>query len=233
MVKMVDKYRHELKFICSEAELMLIESRIRTIMKVDEHTDENGEYLIRSVYFDDIYKNCFYDNENGVDPREKYRIRVYNRSSERIMLEKKSKKRGMTGKEACQIDMKLCEGLLQGHRMTLGQKHTLLDEFIREYNERLFEPVMLGEYLRKPYVYPLGNVRVTFDRNISASSYVTGLFDEWIPKVNVLPTGRHVLEVKYDDYLPDVLANIINTNHMQQTTFSKFYLGCGAIEGRI
>ena len=220
-----DKYRHELKYICSELELRIVEQKLRAVMQPDSHADENGEYLIRSVYFDDYQRNRFFENEDGVDPREKFRIRAYNCFDGRISLEKKIKSHTMTGKKSCLIDRQTCMKMLSGQpiRDHLGQ-HPLLDEWIR--------PVMLGEYVRKPYVYRLGNVRVTFDRNISASYQAQAFFEPHISRIAVLPTGYHVLEVKYDDFLPDVIYRLIDSGHMRQTTFSKFYLGCKAIGGK-
>ena len=97
----------------------------------------------------------------------------------------------------------------------------------------MLRPVMLGEYVRKPYIYPLGNVRITFDRNISACVRPRDIFERQVSRIAVLPTGYHVLEVKYDDFLPDVIYQLIDSGHMRQTTFSKFYLGCKAIGGKI
>lgn len=227
-----DRYRHELKFICPNAELELLERRLVSVMAPDSHANSGGEYVIRSVYFDDYRHSCFYDNEDGVDPRQKFRIRIYNRSAERISLEKKRKQRGMTGKQSCRIDRDTCERMLRGEALTdcLG-RHPLLDEWIVLRQRSLYRPVMLGEYVRKPFVYRLGNVRVTFDRNICASTQVTRLFDAQMSRVAVLPQGYHVLEVKYDDYLPDVIRNLVDNRHLRQTTFSKFYLGCKAMGG--
>jgi len=86
-----DRYRHELKYICSDLELRIVEQKLRAVMKPDPYADENGEYLIRSVYFDDYQRSRFFENEDGVDPREKFRIRAYNCSDARICLEKKIK----------------------------------------------------------------------------------------------------------------------------------------------
>ena len=72
------KYRHELKYICSDLELRIVEQKLRAVMKPDPYADKNGEYLIRSVYFDDYQRSRFFENEDGVDPREKFRIRAYN-----------------------------------------------------------------------------------------------------------------------------------------------------------
>ena len=228
------QYRHELKYICDDAELRVIERKLLCVMKPDSHADANGEYLIRSVYFDDYRRSCFYENEDGVDPRAKFRLRSYNYDDGRISLEKKRKNRGMTGKDSCLVDRETCESMLAGRsiRHLLG-KHQLLDEWILKSETQLLRPVMLGEYVRKPFVYRLGNVRITFDRNISASYQVQRMFDREISRVSVLPTGYHILEVKYDNYLPDVIYQLIENGHLQQTTFSKFYLGCNAIGGMV
>ena len=233
-VRAEDKYRHELKYICSELELKVIERKLDVVMRPDMHADANGEYLIRSVYFDDYQRNRFYENEDGVDPREKFRIRIYNYSDERISLEKKIKNNTMTGKKSCAIDRETCMRMIRGEpiRDRLGQ-HPLLDEWIIQRDTGRLRPVMLGEYVRKPFVYRLGNVRITFDRNICASPHVLDLFSPEVSRVSVLPTGYHVLEVKYDDFLPDVIYQLIDSGHMQQSTFSKFYLGCRAIGGKI
>ena len=193
------KYRHELKYICSETQLRVIERKIQAVMRPDAHADGNGEYLIRSVYFDDYMRSSFYSNEDGTDPRAKFRVRIYNCSDGRISLEKKRKNRGMTGKDSCPLDRETCMRMLRG-------------EPIRDR---------------------LGNVRITFDRNICASPQVESIFDPNISRVAVLPTGYHVLEVKYDDFLPDIIYQLIDDGHMVHSTFSKFYLGLKAMGGRI
>ena len=229
-----DKYRHELKYICSDLELRIIEQKLKAVMKPDPHADKNGEYLIRSVYFDDYQRSRFFENEDGVDPREKFRIRAYNLSDAHISLEKKIKSHGMTGKRNCLIDRETCMRMLAGESISdrLGQ-HPLLDEWIVQRETAGLRPVMLGEYVRKPYIYPAGNVRITFDRYISASYKVRDIFEARTSRIAVLPTGYHVLEVKFDDFLPDVIYQLIDNGHMRQTTFSKFYLGCRAIGGKI
>lgn len=229
-----EKYRHELKYIVDEAELRVVERKLQRLLTPDPYADANGEYVIRSVYFDDYMRSCFYCNEDGTDPREKFRIRSYDYSTKRIFLEKKRKRRTMTGKDSCPLDEETCRRMLAGDVLgdCLG-RHPLLDEWIVARRTRLLRPVMLGEYVRKPYIYHLGNVRVTFDRHISASPQTGGLFEREISRVSVLPTGYHVLEVKYDDFLPDAVYQLIENGHMQQTTFSKFFLGCKALGGKI
>ena len=85
-------------------------------------------------------------------------------------------------------------------------------------------PVVIVEYDRIPYVYPNGNVRVTLDTNIAFSSAVGCFLDAQIPKSLVMPLGQQLLEVKYDEYLPDFLYRSLQLPSLQQTAFSKYYL---------
>ena len=84
------KYRHELKYLVDERDLILLENRLKTVMKTDRHC-ENGVYEIRSVYFDDYKDSALNQNLMGISPRFKYRIRIYNGEKSYIRLEKKIK----------------------------------------------------------------------------------------------------------------------------------------------
>ena len=227
-------FRHELKFICSDSQLAIIESQIKAVLEPDPNAGRDGKYIIRSLYFDDIYDTCFRENEQGIDPRSKFRIRTYNYSRDRISLEKKSKKKGMTRKDICIISPEILEKMQNGEDMSLYlNQDPVLDEWILLNRQRLFKPRMLGEYVRTPYVYKPGNVRITFDRNIVAARPDLDMFEKNIPRVAVMKNNRHVLEVKYDGFLPDFIEKLISSHHLQQTNFSKFYLGCKALDGRL
>ena len=93
------KYRHELKYVCTEAQLAMIQARIHHLIPLDKHAGESGMYQIRSLYFDDYYDRCYYENENGTDYREKFRIRTYDNKTDEIHLECKSKVHGFTKKQ--------------------------------------------------------------------------------------------------------------------------------------
>ena len=84
-------FRHELKYNITDAQLALIRSRIDHLLPPDSHTGDTGAYTIRSLYFDDYDNRCFLENEDGTDPREKFRIRYYNEDLSFITLEKKLK----------------------------------------------------------------------------------------------------------------------------------------------
>ena len=82
----------------------MIETRLRGCLKPDAHTTTEGTYLVRSIYFDDFNDSFLRETINGTEPRYKWRIRAYNGSDKRIILEKKTKIYGMISKESLLLD---------------------------------------------------------------------------------------------------------------------------------
>ncbi len=218
------KYRNELKYLVSQGEIEMIRHRIQGIMQQDKHQIGDG-YNIRSLYFDDYDNSCMLENEAGVDERRKYRLRIYNHAASRISLEIKSKKRGFTNKRSCFIDQEHCQSYLEEELFTVSDNMPgVMKELEIERRLRLMKPACIVEYERTAYVYPLGNVRITFDKNISMSFQTKQFLEENIMLRPVLPSGQHILEVKYDDFLPDYIAQVLETEFLQRTAFSKYYL---------
>lgn len=218
-------YRHELKYPISAAQMPLLKTRITGLMRPDPHVGADGIYNIRSLYFDDYYNRYYYENENGTDPRMKFRIRIYNHSSEKITLECKRKERGKTLKTACPLTAEQTRMLMQGKTFPIQDAdHPLLRQLLLEMRIHMLRPVVIVEYDRIPYVYKNGNVRVTFDTNISSSSDVSRFLDDYLPKRPIMPAGQHLMEVKFDEYLPDSIYRNLNLGSLRQTAFSKYYL---------
>ena len=217
--------RHEFKYICTETMLAAVQGRISGMMRPDDHTNEQGRYDIRSLYFDDIYGSCYLENENGTDPREKFRIRIYNGSAERISLELKQKERGKTRKLSCAITQEQCRSLMRGEPLPNSTEYPpLLQKLLVQMRTRLLRPSVIVEYSRTPFVYQDGNVRITLDRNISASMAFDRFLEKEMPKRPIMEAGMHILEVKYDEFLPDPIHNALQMGNLQYTSFSKFYL---------
>lgn len=215
------KYRNELKYVCSEGELQMVLARIRPICRPDPHVGAQGVYSIRSIYFDSYDNRCYFENENGCDPREKFRIRIYNASDHRITLECKRKERTMTSKVSCLLSKEQFSMILEGRLPESAVDSGLLRKFLSQQDLR---PKVIVAYERTPFVYAPGNVRITLDRNIGSTTNISGFFDPYLPLRPVLPTGQHVLEVKYDEFLPDFLYEAMSLGSLRQTAFSKYYL---------
>ncbi len=217
-------FRNELKYLCTETQLQMIQARIRLLCPPDMHADRDGIYHIRSIYFDDPQNRCYYENENGIDPREKFRIRIYNASDRKITLECKRKERSMTQKRSCPLSMEQYRKIMDGSLSEQDLDSGLLREFYVHMTRDKFRPKVIAAYDRTPFVYSAGNVRITFDRNIGSSTDFDHFFDPQLSMRPILPVGKHVLEVKFDGFLPNFLYSAMDLGSLQQTAFSKFYL---------
>lgn len=218
-------YRHEYKYPISDVEEKILTDRLKGVMQLDPHVGPTGKYLISSLYFDDINDTCFYENENGTDPREKFRIRIYNHSAERINLECKRKERSKTLKTSCRLTEEQVNTILAGGIVKCDENsHPLLRKFMLQQIDRKLQPKVIVNYERIPLVYKLGNVRVTFDSHLASSHYVEHFLDGDYITRPIMPIGKLLLEVKFDEYLPDYIYDALQLNNLTQTAFSKYYL---------
>ena len=227
------KYRNEWKYICSDWDLKLLESRLSSVLEKDKHSGKNGSYSVRSLYFDDYSNTCAKQNAAGLPERFKWRIRYYGGGgSKHIHLEYKHKSNGRGIKKSCKLTKEECEMLIRGETESLlwSTSEALLRKFCVAILNRRFEPKIIIDYDRVAFVEPITNVRITIDKNISASNefdkFLTGDYTKHMLQENNL----HVLEVKFDDILPSYLQNIINTNGRTQESFSKYYFGRKKLE---
>ncbi len=225
------EYRNEHKFICQQRQIEVLKARLGPVLRPDAH--QAGEsYRVRSLYFDDEDDSAFYDNDAGTDNRKKFRIRVYDRPEETIRLEIKYKKRGGTHKESCSLPRELCEDILAGRGLKWRADFPFpLQELYRQIGLNGLRPRVIVEYERSAYVCRAGNVRVTFDRNIACSERIGMFLQDAIPLFPILPPNVHLLEVKYDEFIPDYILQLLETGELTRTTFSKYYLACLAQKG--
>lgn len=221
------RYRHEYKYILSQAQILMEDAKINTIAELDSYVGEQGYYNIRSLYFDDYENSCFMANENGIDNREKYRVRIYNGAKERIKLELKQKCHGMTLKRNCGISLQQCEMLMAGRVPSdIKEDQQVLWKLAYLMETRLMMPKIIVDYDRIPYVYRPddANVRITFDKNIKSINDTNTFLDLRVGGRGILPVGSALMEVKFDDFIPDEIYSLLQLNGLQVSTFSKYYL---------
>ncbi len=212
------EYRHELKFLVTEETLQRIRYRLMPLMIPDSHQGPEG-YTIRSLYFDDFADSAVADILAGVDDRAKYRIRIYDGKTSFIRLEKKSKRANMCKKESKELTVEECRQYMA------GVEHFMVPEMQAKH----MRPVCIVEYDRYAYTYPIGNVRITFDRNIRGSARIQDFLNEKINCVPALGTNQHILEIKYDEVLPQFIAESVDTGNLLQQSFSKYYYARKAV----
>lgn len=217
------KFRHETKHNITYSDYLAIRSRLKAIAKSDSNADENGCYLIRSLYFDNYNDKALREKMYGYNCREKFRIRYYNDDTSVMKLEKKSKINGLCNKISAAISKEEVERLIAGDFAFLAErKNPLFLELYMKMKEQCMKPRVIVEYLREPFIYGPGNVRITFDTKIKSGLYSKDFFNmEW-PKVDATESDQILMEVKYDAYLPEVIRMAIQVNERPRASFSKY-----------
>ncbi|MBQ9010619.1 MAG: polyphosphate polymerase domain-containing protein [Clostridia bacterium] len=215
------EYRHEIKHYITEADAVAIRQNLTAVASVDSHAGKNGCYCIRSLYFDDLSDTALWEKLDGVNERRKFRIRYYNDDLSYIMLECKMKRDNV----GCKLQQRLTEDELR--RIMAGDINwmatsgkPLLTVLYVEMKSRGLRPKCVVEYMRAPFVYAPGNVRVTIDWNIR-----TGPPAQFLdPRGLTLPVEDNpmILEVKWDDYLPGIIRKATALKGRRSTAFSKY-----------
>ena len=219
-------FRDENKYLISYPQEEYLRMHLAQLCESDSHTDERNRYNIRSLYFDDYEHSAYTDNARGVDNRTKYRIRMYNCDPSVIHLECKQKVNGKIHKDKASVTQEFCEKLLQdrGEELEYPTENPLINRFLFLYHTKQLRPRVIIEYEREPYVHPYGDVRITFDRDIVFSDEVEKFFEKDIFLQPILPVGQNLLEVKYTEFLPGFVKDLLDIKQMQRITFSKYYL---------
>ena len=213
--------RHELKYYINYSDFLQLRSRLLAVMKSDEHSESGEGYRVRSLYFDNYSDKALREKVDGINEREKFRIRFYKDMPTFIRLEKKSKKSGICYKQSAVITKEECENILNGHYEVLKQRnHPLLVEFYTKICNQHLRPKNIVDYKREAFVFAAGNVRVTFDYDIRSGMQVYTFLDPQIVTVPI--NGVIILEVKYDAFLPEIIRGMVALSGRQSSAFSKY-----------
>lgn len=221
-------YRHELKYVISDADAELLSIRLGAAMTPDPYAARTGGgYYIRSLYFDDPYDSAVGEKVAGVQYRDKWRIRIYNFSDRVIKLERKHKNGQFIKKDSLSLTRNQCEALIAGEfTFLLYINNPFAKEAYAALRTEGLRPKVIVDYYRQPFVFPLEDVRITLDRNIRTGYLSTDLFNAktvTYPATELL--GQCVLEVKYNNYLDPYIAQLIQLPASLKTAASK-YLFC-------
>lgn len=223
-MELCGKYRHELKYQVSTAEYYAIRQRLKAVMKPDPHTGPDGLYTIRSIYFDNEDDKALREKINGVQLREKWRIRYYNDDFSYLSLEKKIKHNDLCMKVDTRITEELCRAILDGnHEAMMESPLELVRELSCKMRYQRLKPRVLVSYVREPYIFSAGNVRITFDSQIRTSLYHRTFLEENVQDISATDhPGDMLMEVKYDAFLPSVIADLIQVGSLRVQAFSKY-----------
>lgn len=217
--------RCEIKLAISASDYHMLKMRLKHFMQLDANASPNGRYHIRSTYFDNFANKVLNEKKEGYLNRDKYRVRIYGLSSAVIHLERKSKRNNLTFKSKCTMSRQEFEMMRLGEIDWMeNDQRQLIRDLYREMQQYQLKPTTIVDYEREAYVYPYGNVRITFDSAVKTSVRNTDMFARHLPMVDVLEHNMVILEIKYDEYLPDVIKMLLQTVDTHPEAYSKYQL---------
>lgn len=214
-------FRHEWKYEINYMDFLTLRMRLAAVMQRDSHAVD-GKYEIRSLYFDTPSDRALREKLDGVNQREKFRIRLYNYDTSVIFLEKKSKWNNLCSKESAELTEEEVQKLLHGEIMWMKNTDRAL---CRELYDKMvgqgLRPKTIVDYTREPFVFAPGNVRVTLDYAIHTGLQCTDFLN---PQAVTVTAGedRILLEVKWDEYLPDIIREAVSLESRRAGAFSKY-----------
>ncbi len=215
------QYRHEWKHEISLADRMVLRARLAAVCRADGHA-VNGTYLVRSLYFDNPADKVLREKIDGVNRREKFRIRCYNGDLSLIRLEKKSKRGGLGTKETAELSAAEAQAVVDGELdWMMASGRPLVQELYHKMRTQGLRPRTTVDYTREPFVYGPGNVRVTLDYDIRTGLGCTDFLNS---SCVTIPAGgpAAVLEVKWDTFLPDLIRDAVQLEGRRASAFSKY-----------
>ncbi len=219
-----ERYRNEWKYLIDTAQKEYICKRLSPFLNLDKHAKDGG-YMIRSLYFDDYFNTAYEEKDAGVLRRKKYRIRIYNCSDASIKLERKKKFGSYIFKEAAKLTRDEVYKILEGdYEFLLKSDKELCREFYYECVSNVMRPRTIVDYDREPWILDEGTVRITFDMDVRAAIGSYDIFDPTLPALSCLEPGKCVMEVKYTEFLPGFVREILPDRASEFTAVSKYVL---------
>lgn len=225
-------WRHELKFFLSRADYAYARSILCELMCRDKYASA-GEYPLRNLYFDTIADESVVEKLDGIESRDKYRLRSYGAQYPWVKLERKRKRNDYVNKTSVVLSNDDARALVRGDYSMLLEHDTagarsLYFDFARQY----LRPVVLVDYMREPYTLPYNEIRVTFDTDISIS--VGGhlaMFDWGAETRHIQPQEVVIMEVKYNVCLPSWFQDVLSLESCTRAAIGKYAIArLGAME---
>ena len=215
------KFRHEYKHQINLADVYGLKTRLNAVAKHDSHAGDDGTYFVKSLYFDNYMDKALREKIDGVNKREKFRIRYYGTDTSFIRLEKKSKINGLCNKISCKITAEECQKIIDGDTQLMkDSEYELMRELYSKMKYQLLRPKCIVAYTRECFVYPPGNVRVTIDTNICGSNNTKEFLNPDLPFLQTYHEA--ILEVKWDEFLPQIIRDCVQVKSRRSAAFSKY-----------
>ena len=196
--------------------------KLEKVLEVDR---SSSGYIVRSLYFDSIDDDDYYDKLNGEMNRKKIRMRIYESNPQVVKLEIKRKYDIHQEKSSLIINREVAEQLLEEkYDVLLDYNDEVANEIYTILKTGVYKPKVIIEYKRIAYKTNT-TTRITFDYEIKESHDIDNFFNDNINYYDVISRKDVVLEVKFDRYLEPYISNILAKYQSLNSSVSKYVLG--------
>lgn len=214
--------RHEQKYVIPYEEMLNLRTKFEKLLTVDR--DPNG-YMVRSLYFDSVDDEDYYDKLGGEANRKKIRLRIYDTTSDYVKLEIKAKMDVHQLKESLIINKKIASELIKGnYGVLLSIDSDTAKKIYTIMATGYYRPKVIIEYDRIAYLTTT-TTRITFDFNVRRSYDFDNFFNDKINYLKVTDGKDVILEVKFDRFLEPYITMILNNKVSRYQSVSKYIMG--------
>jgi hypothetical protein len=219
------KFRHELKYYINYSEYEILRRKLQAVLKKDKYSIDDQGYHIRSLYFDNLYENDLLEKNYGILKRKKIRIRIYNTSDMVIKLERKYRYGEYICKESTSLTRDEYQKILNFDYDFLRKKESrLYQDFYLYLRSEKLTPKIIVDYTREAYIGNESDVRITFDKELSAGTNSIDIFNKDIVTVEALAFPRLIMEVKFNEYLPTYIRRLLELDSHNRSAISKYVI---------
>lgn len=219
------RLRYELKYYINFSEYEILREKLQHVLKKDKNSVSEEGYHIRSLYFDNFLNSDLYDKNYGIFRRKKFRIRIYNLSDRVIKLERKNRFGEMINKDSLVISKEEYEKILSwDYDFLREKKDALANDFYLFLRSEHMSPKIIVDYTREAFIEDIEDVRVTFDKYLSAGINSIDIFDPNIVSIESLTYPQMIMEVKFNTFLPDFIREILQLDSHFRSAISKYVI---------
>lgn len=218
--------RYELKFYLNQIQSDSVLLQLSKLMDRDKNCIDQKAYRVRSLYFDSIDDECLYQKQSGNLLRKKIRLRTYGEDANNtVKFEIKRKYGQVVKKDAVIISKEDAQEVCNGnYAILLDKGNPILNEIYATFVTKLYKPKVIVEYNRVAFVSPVSNIRVTFDHDLRSNINHVDLFSSVKTVMPVIIEGKQILEIKYDEFFPRYLKNVLSKVSSERMAISKYTL---------
>lgn len=221
-MEILKTFRHEQKYVINYEDMLVLRTKLNELLNIDR--DYNG-YMIRSLYFDSVNDDDYYDKLGGEINRKKVRLRIYDVNTNKVKLELKSKYDVHQLKESLVISKEDAERLInEDYDVLLDYDNEVANKIYIILKKGLYKPKVIIEYNRIAYTTAT-TTRITFDYDIRSSTDVNSFFKENINYSYITDKKDVVLEVKFDRFLEPYVSNVLANYSSRLQSVSKYIMG--------